>query len=861
MLLFEPFKMHKIFLHRWIAEKRIHQGDESFKRVSLILILFLCLFSINLVKNNLLLSQEPLAIGFKGLYGQIEVGGKFAGVEFHDSKPLPSRISFYYPVANSIDLSKSYQSRSESLPLTITLTSGSQVDSIGMIAYPYIYTPAMARFEQVENECQFTFSYEFCEDLPVLVLRVRVTQLGRKKNVSLQTTLKTSLRTSHSYLLKNKAIVQYFPDSLTGFAQFNDREVESALIFISNVGDSPVDLSTSNLTENSMPTEHPQISFTYRKNMEKGTEMEIVQLIGMCRQSEWEEISEKIFSSWSENTLKNQQRVLDYSIKQSLYEVSDSILQQTVYWSKACIAANIHYINDWFVPMPCPAEYNFFFTHDLLLTGLGVVNFDVNYVKQGFQFLKFLTKSDSILPHAYYWKDNQFVTEYCQSDNWNHLWFIIAASSYLKHSDDIETIGSIFPILSKSLKMMLENKGQDNLMYASRPDWWDTGNIYGARAYITILMAKALKDYVYVSHRLGIREEEFGIYLKLADRLKKQLVSRLWDDEVGYLLNMLDQKTIDRHYYAGSLLAAHYDLLDNEKKHRLLQSARRILLDQKIGIRNVMPADFHEKVQLYHFQGMESGLAYTYLNGGVWPHGNAWFALGLISNNQPDEAKMVISKYLTLGGIRHSPRGQPSFYEYRIVDPTSPRYGEIDKPTFLWAAGWYLHVLYQLAGLRENSFNIHFNPMLPKDFDKTVYDLTLNGALCRIKWSGEGQYFNKIKRDGKLIFSAVISPFDKPKEIEFVRGNPLTPYLAEANCIINKVRYHHAEGKLALEVSGVVGQEIELTVISHRPLRESAIGSLTLPHPNYEQDAQGNFTYKILTKLSAETNHIFLYFT
>jgi glycogen debranching enzyme len=564
---------------------------------------------------------------------------------------------------------------------------------------------------------------------------------------------------------------------------------------------------------------------------------------------------------WSANISKNQQRVFSYATKQSVFKVSDSILQETAYWSKACIAANIHYINDWFVPMPCPAEYNFFFTHDLLLTGLGVVYFDLSYVKQGFQFLKFLTKEDSILPHAYYWKDDRFVTEYCQSDNWNHLWFIIAAGSYLKHSDDIETIRSVFPVISKSLKMMLENRGQDDLMYARRPDWWDTGNVYGARAYITILMHKVLKDYVYVVHRLHKKEQDLGNYLKLADRLKKQLVSKLWDDESGYLLNMLDQKTIDRHFYSGSLLAVYYDLLDNGKKHRLLQSAKQILLDQNIGIRNVMPADFHEKIQIYHFQGMESGLAYTYLNGGIWPHANAWFALGLISNNQPDEAKTVISKYLTLQGIRNSPQGQPSFYEYRFADPASPRYGEIDKPTFLWAAGWYLHVLYQLAGLRENSFNIHFNPMLPKEFDKTEYDLTLNGKLCRIKWSGEGKYFRKIKQDGKLIFSAVISPHDEPREIEFVSGNPLTPYLADANCIINTVRYYHFEGKLAIEVSGVVGQEIELTIVSPNPLRESAIGSLSLPNPIYDKDAQGYYTYRILTTLPAGTNQILLYFT
>ena len=37
---------------------------------------------------------SELEVFFDGQYGQIEVGGKYVGVEFHHSRPLPSRISF-----------------------------------------------------------------------------------------------------------------------------------------------------------------------------------------------------------------------------------------------------------------------------------------------------------------------------------------------------------------------------------------------------------------------------------------------------------------------------------------------------------------------------------------------------------------------------------------------------------------------------------------------------------------------------------------------------------------------------------------------------------------------------------------------
>ena len=43
--------------------------------------------------------------------GQIEIGSPYVGIEIHKSFPLLNRISFYYPVANSIDISTDYWKR------------------------------------------------------------------------------------------------------------------------------------------------------------------------------------------------------------------------------------------------------------------------------------------------------------------------------------------------------------------------------------------------------------------------------------------------------------------------------------------------------------------------------------------------------------------------------------------------------------------------------------------------------------------------------------------------------------------------------------------------------------------------------
>ena len=76
-------------------------------------------------------SSEPLSYFFDRHYGQVEVGGRFAGAEFHESRPIPSRISFYYPVANSIDVSTDYWKRGNSLPFALGIRAGKRSDGLG----------------------------------------------------------------------------------------------------------------------------------------------------------------------------------------------------------------------------------------------------------------------------------------------------------------------------------------------------------------------------------------------------------------------------------------------------------------------------------------------------------------------------------------------------------------------------------------------------------------------------------------------------------------------------------------------------------------------------------------------------------
>jgi len=282
---------------------------------------------------------------------------------------------------------------------------------------------------------------------------------------------------------------------------------------------------------------------------------------------------------------------------------------------------------------------------------------------------------------------------------------------------------------------------------------------------------------------------------------------------------MLDSTAIDRHYYAGSLTAAVFDALDDSKKTALMETADRELLNPDIGTHIVMPADFHQLIDAYKFKGMEAGEPFTYINGGVWPQGVVWHAMGWLCAGQPDRAAEIIRKYYTLEGIRNSPNGQPSFFEYRYSNPDSPRFGEIDKPTFLWAGGWYLYALYHLAGLRENEWNIYFDPRLPSGWEDVEYEVLIDGIPAQVTYSGQGNYFRSIQADGKPAASAVFS--SSRKKIMLERGIPESPYLAEANCRINDAVFDEQGKSLLMEAAGFGGLPVMLKVVASYPAQQA----------------------------------------
>ncbi len=801
---------------------------------------------------------NALEYRFDGHYGQVEVGGPYAGAEFHRSRPLPSRISFYYPVANSIDLSTDYWKRGESMPAAIGIqTDGGEKNWLGRDPWSYVVGPHKVTFSRSEADWEILVTYEFCLHEPAMVRTIAAKNVSsRTHGIILYTHLKPALRTCQTYARLDSARTAYLPELSAVVADFQDARTGNASVFVVDVGLKPAHLAfdadelaasdsgTSRWLELSGELSGKSwnngrhkvlVASEYSADVKPSAEVRIVQVIGSCRNNEVGSMTERLASSWKNEIDEYRDMVTQKSVASSEFRTGDASLDASAIWAKGVLAANAHYLDSAIVPMPCPAEYNFFFTHDVLMTDLGAVNFDLPRVKT--DLLNIASRAtDTIIPHAYYWRDDGFKTEYCTPDNWNHFWFILATGAYLRHSLDAVSGNALFPLVQKSLGEILTQVKSDNLMYAFRPDWWDIGHLEGPRAYMTILAIRSLREYLFISSFLRRHDDQLVKYEHLADSMQGALTGRLWDGTAGYLMNYNEGKE-DKHFYMGSLLAVAFRLLDRDRSEKLLQTASRELLDSAIGVRTAMPPDFSTpaSVALYKFAGEEAGKPFSYINGGVWPHDNAWFALSLIAQGRSGDASAFVHRTMTLDGIVHSPNGQPAMYEYRFSDPSAGEYGMIDKPSFLWAGGFYLKTLYALYGVRENEWNISFEGGLPRQPSSASYTLSL-GRNNTVSIHSNGSILKKLRCDNVTIPSAVLpigmAVHTHHISLEFsAKGD--RPYLQSINAILRSARWKTSH-ELECETTSFPGHETSAIVISrsapHRVLIDGKPATAVRPY-------------------------------
>ncbi|MCF8265692.1 MAG: hypothetical protein K9I99_14420, partial [Melioribacteraceae bacterium] len=696
---------------------------------------------------------------------------------------------------------------------------------------------------KADEEKKVEITYEFCKNSPAFVIKYKIeNKTENSATFEFETDLTTVLKTCHTYNTITADSFSLFNSNTAYKYSFSNIETKFAQLFILNTAEKPID-PIGNLHS---------AKFNYEKLLKPGESFIVEQIIGSTTREEFESITNHLIKNYKDEVKNYESQILTQSFKTSLFTTGSEKLDFTTLWAKAVISSNRHYLDNELVPMPCPAEYNFYFTHDVLVTDLAVVFYDLERVKNNLLFLAKHKSPGDVLPHAYYWKDSSYATEFSEKDSWNHLWFLILCGKYLRHSGDLETLESLYPIINQSINITLNKKQPDDLMWAARPDGWDIGTSYGPRTFMTVMAIKAFKEYVYISTTLQKNVDRMIYFDSLSNRMNEQLINVLWSDELNYLINYYEDGSQDQHYYIGSLLASHFGFLNSEKNEKLINSATLNLLDKNLGIYNVYPMDFHLLKDFLKFQGNEVGPPFYYANGGVWQHGNAWYTLGLISTGQNDAAYSFINNIMTMDGIINSPNGQPAMYEYRISDKSNLEvYGKIDKPQFLWAGGWYLYSLYNLFGVVENQWNVSFKPFLPDDLGNINFQLTIKGELVPVTISGNGEDVSSINFNGKQLPTLVIpDDYPEPEKIEIKMGSLQTPMINKINGKLSQTQYSQEKKQLSFRIESFLGNELNCEVVS--PIEISEIFIDGKNKTSFSTNLSENKTHRI--KFSTKQN-------
>jgi hypothetical protein len=213
------------------------------------------------------------------------------------------------------------------------------------------------------------------------------------------------------------------------------------------------------------------------------------------------------------------------------------------------------------------------------------------------------------------------------------------------------------------------------------------------------------------------------------------------------------------------------------------------------------------------------------------------YALALIADGRKTDAHGFIKQVMSLDGIINSPNGQPAMYEYRNGNPNDPAvYGRVDKPQFLWAGGWYLYSLYNLLGVRENVWNLSFDPWLAENMKQSDFTIYISGKPVDVTICGQGDTIKRIAFDGVPSPTAVVPQGFKGKTIDIVLGDPGTPYVSHTESMLDGCRYDPETMKLVIELRAFPGHASGVEIVSPRDLRSLKI--------NGEESADGWRSHK-----------------
>ncbi|MFP4164138.1 MAG: GH36-type glycosyl hydrolase domain-containing protein [Chitinispirillaceae bacterium] len=376
----------------------------------------------------------------------------------------------------------------------------------------------------------------------------------------------------------------------------------------------------------------------------------------------------------------------------------------------------------------------------------------------------------------------------------DHLWIVLAVSTYLKETGDMDFLnqsipfyakdengspvesGTVYDHLTRALKFTKSNVGTHGLPLLGFADWNDCVNLpTGAESvFNACLYSRALLEMIDLENFLDHKDLAEG-YLKDHAAMKKSLNEQAWDGEwfVRYYDN--EGNPIGSHknshgqiYLNAQSWPVFSELASDDRARQALDSAREKLNTSK-GIKLSTPG--------YNGYDPSKGGITTYPpgakeNGGIFLHTNPWVMIAEAITGNGDRAYEYYNQInpAAKNDVVDEYECEPYVYPQNILGDEHPQFGLARNSWLSGTSSWtYQAASRYIMGIRPQYDGLQIDPCIPSGWERFKVERNFRG--CRYKISVENpshvsKGVKSISVDGKQLEKPLVPVFEDGKEHE-----------------------------------------------------------------------------------------------
>ncbi|RPJ03459.1 MAG: glycosyl transferase, partial [Spirochaetaceae bacterium] len=337
----------------------------------------------------------------------------------------------------------------------------------------------------------------------------------------------------------------------------------------------------------------------------------------------------------------------------------------------------------------------------------------------------------------------------------DHLWLILATTTYVKETGDFQILDKVIPFyektnsgkaaesasvrehLSRALDFTARNLGKHGLPLAGFADWNDTVNLpTGSESVFTAcLYGKALTEAAMLASFDTDRERELKLRATY-EQMKETVNSQAWDgawyiayfDPAGKPIgsNKNEFGKIFGHTQAWAVISG---FADTDRAKTTMESVDS-LLATPYGTRLSWPGyNGYDPI----FGGVSTYPPGAKENGGIFCHAHAWMVIALVLAGHGNKAYDYFCQ--TNPALKNDSidiyEMEPYCYPQNILGTEHPKAGRARNSWLTGTASWtYQAAMRYILGIRSGLDGLEIDPCLPSQWEGFTCAYSFRG--CRI---------------------------------------------------------------------------------------------------------------------------------